>query len=357
MKIGIFGGSFNPVHRGHISVAEHAIKHLSLDKLIFVPAFKSPFKSKVKYVDGQHRIQMLEIAKPQKATISHFEINRKSISYTIDTVKYFKQKYPNDELFLIIGSDNIHKLNKWKSINEIVEMLKIVVFRRDNEFSKLNIKRYGCILIDNPIYDFSSTWFRKGHMHNVDKAVMKYISSQYLYIPELMKNMLDHKRYQHSKSVASYAAKFAKSAGVNSKKAWVAGSLHDITKSWSFERHKKFLINQDVDITNIKDFQLHSMSGYYWLKNKYMMEDEEIMKAVLRHTSLADELSMMDKVIFAADKMCDGRRHPGIQNDRELIMKNFDVGFKKIIGIVYELLIKMNRDFSDEEKAIYERWK
>jgi len=112
MKIAIFGGSFNPVHKGHISIAEHAIAELGLDKLFFVPAYSSPFKTKVKYVDAQHRINMLKLELPEKAEVSEFETNRKSTSYTIDTVKYFKQKYPNDEIFLIIGSDNVYKLNK-----------------------------------------------------------------------------------------------------------------------------------------------------------------------------------------------------------------------------------------------------
>jgi len=85
--------------------------------------------------------------------------------------------------------------------------------------------------MDNPIYDYSSTDFRNGLLSNVSDEVVKYISSNYLYIPELMVSMLDNKRHKHSKSVGSFAAKYAKKAGVDSKKAWATGCLHDITKT------------------------------------------------------------------------------------------------------------------------------
>lgn len=112
MKIGIYGGSFNPIHNGHIKVAETAMKDMNLDKLFFVPAFKSPFKSKVKYAPIEDRIEMINIVKPENTEVSLFEANRKGVSYTIDTVRHFKLKYPDAELFLIIGSDNVYKLNK-----------------------------------------------------------------------------------------------------------------------------------------------------------------------------------------------------------------------------------------------------
>ncbi len=356
MKIAIFGGSFNPVHKGHISVANYAIESLGLDKLIFVPAFKSPFKSKIKYVDGQSRIDMLNLVKPEKAEVSAFEVNRKSTSYTIDTVKYFKQKYPNDELFFLLGSDNVYKLNKWKQINDIVKDVKLVIFKRAGDFSKINIKRYDALLMDNPLYDFASSWFRKGYLNNVEPEVMKYISSNYLYIPELMANMLDHERHKHSQAVGSIAPRIAKAAGVDSKKAWAIGCLHDITKSWSPERQRNFLEKYEIEHEHLQDFELHSVSGYHWIKNEYMLDDEEFLNAVLYHTSLAEELSVMDKVIFAADKLCEGRMHEGIQKDRELIVKDFDAGFKRIVKIVYDILIEMERPLTAEQTLIYERW-
>ncbi|WP_235670191.1 adenylyltransferase/cytidyltransferase family protein [Mycoplasmopsis pullorum] len=97
MKIGIFGGSFDPIHKGHIRVAQQAIKELNLDKLFFVPANKSPFKLKNKYASNEDRVEMIKLVLPDKCEISNFEINRGGTSFSIDTARYFKNNFKNDE--------------------------------------------------------------------------------------------------------------------------------------------------------------------------------------------------------------------------------------------------------------------
>ncbi|SFW05757.1 Nicotinate-nucleotide adenylyltransferase [Chlamydia abortus] len=114
MKIGIFGGSFDPIHKGHLLVASEAIKSLDLDCLYFVPANKNPFKKDKSYASNLHRINMIKLAIKDnpKMQISEFETNRNCISYTIDTVKYFRNKFKDDDLYLLIGSDNLNSLHK-----------------------------------------------------------------------------------------------------------------------------------------------------------------------------------------------------------------------------------------------------
>lgn len=355
MKIGIYGGSFNPVHKGHTEIARLAVKELNLDKLYFVPAYKSPFKSKIKYVSAEHRVNMIDLVKPEGTEVSNFEINRKNTSYTIDTISYFKQKFPNDELYFIIGSDNVSKLNKWRNIDEISTWAKIVVFKRAGQINKENIKRYNCLLIDNVVLDYASSWFRKGYMKNVDDKVMKYISSNYLYIPEIMVNMLDAKRHKHSIAVGHLAAELAKQNDYDAKKAWVAGSLHDITKSWPKQDHRAFLTSVGIDESKVEDFELHSLTGYYWIKTEYQLDDEEILNSVLRHTSLAKELTLLDKIIFAADKLADGRKFEGIQLVRETIATDFDKGFKMTVKAYLDQL-KSERDITPEQEEIFRRW-
>lgn len=355
MKIGIFGGSFNPIHKGHINIAEEAIKSLGLDKLYFVPAYKSPFKSKEIYADAEDRVNMINLVKPDKTEVSMFEINRKGTSYTIETVKYIRSKHKDDELFLLIGTDNLYKLNKWRDIDQIAKETQIVVFRREGPFSKENIKRYKCQLLKNELYNFSSTDFRRGFMNNVPTEVSEYIGHNHLYIKDLMLSMLDPKRHKHSTSVANYAARYAKVAGVSAKKAWVAGCLHDITKCWHKEDHREYLDSLDIDHAEIDDFLLHSLTGYYWLKNEYKLDDEDILQSIRLHTTLANELTELDKVIFAADKLCEGRKHDGIQKDRTLIVNDFHAGFKKIVQVAYDILIK-SRDISEAQDAIYKKW-
>lgn len=111
MKIGIFGGTFNPTHKGHLLIANYAQEHCQLDKIIFLPALQSPYKKATKQVSAQDRVQMLNIALAEfarhnpasqlskKALISDFEIKRRTISYTIDSVKYFCHKYPDAQIY------------------------------------------------------------------------------------------------------------------------------------------------------------------------------------------------------------------------------------------------------------------
>lgn len=356
MKIGIFGGSFNPIHKGHIKIAEESIKELNLDKFYFVPAFKSPFKSKEKYVDVSHRINMINLVKPHKTKVSLFEANRKGTSYTIDTIKYFKNKYPNDELYLIIGSDNVYKLNKWKDIDEISKLTKIIIFKREGNFSKINIKKYNAKLLNNELYDFSSSWFVKGYFQNVDRVVMKYISDNYLYANDILLNMVDAKRHKHCNAVASLAAEYAKRNGLDAKRAWFSGLFHDVTKGMPKQWHRDFLKSKGVEEEKLSDYELHSLSAYYWIKDEYLYEDEEVLNAIKVHTTLSKKLSTLDKIIFAADKLAEGRKFKDIQLIRELILKDFDAGFKKIVQITHNHLVETRGTLSKEQEEIYRKW-
>ena len=354
MKIGIYGGSFNPVHKGHTNIAKDAIKTLDLDKLIFVPAFKNPFRSAEKLAPAEDRVKMLELVCPEKAEVSLFEINRKGVSYTIDTIRHFEKKYPNDELFLIIGSDNVYKLNKWRNIDEIAEKSKIVVFKRDNNFSKINIKQYNAMLLKNELYDFASTDFRKGNTKLVDEVVLNYIADNHLYILDLAVNLNDAKRHKHAMAVSALAAQYAKILGEDPKKAWFTGVCHDITKSFPKQWHREYLTEHGIDETEISDFELHSLTGALWMEHEYNLKDEQILNAIRVHTTLAKNMTNFEKLIFAADKLCEGRKFDGIQKLREEILVNFDEGFKKLLIIMRDALIEKRGTLTKEVAEAYE---
>ena len=128
MKIGILGGTFNPIHIGHLILAEEAREKLSLDKIIFVPAFLPPHKDNSDIAPATRRYTMVKIAtKGNKYfTVSDVEIKRDGRSYTIDTIREFNKLYPNDELYFIIGSDLLNYLAEWKDLNEIIKIVKFI---------------------------------------------------------------------------------------------------------------------------------------------------------------------------------------------------------------------------------------
>lgn len=136
MKIGLYGGSFDPVHIGHTAVAEKAKEQFALDKVIFIPTGNMPHK-KGCAASAEDRIEMLHLAvKPDENDgfeISDYEIERHEVSYSADTVEYFKSIYPNDEIFFIIGGDSYAYIDKWYQPERIFKNSTVVVYPRNNE--------------------------------------------------------------------------------------------------------------------------------------------------------------------------------------------------------------------------------
>ncbi|HEY3931188.1 MAG TPA: nicotinate-nucleotide adenylyltransferase [Verrucomicrobiae bacterium] len=135
MKLGIFGGSFDPVHLGHLLVAQVAIEELGLDKLFFVPAAQSPFKSENEISPAEIRLQTLRLALAGKTNceIDEQEIRRGGISYSIETLRDYAKRFPAAKLFYLIGADNISKLNEWREANELAKLAEFVAVPRLGE--------------------------------------------------------------------------------------------------------------------------------------------------------------------------------------------------------------------------------
>jgi nicotinate-nucleotide adenylyltransferase len=131
-KIGIFGGSFDPVHLGHLLVAQAAVEELGLDKLFFVPAAQSPFKPENKPAPASVRLQFLRLALAGKARyeVDEQEIRRGGVSYTVDTLRDYAKRFPDAKLYYLIGADNAAKLNDWREAAELARLAEFVAIPR-----------------------------------------------------------------------------------------------------------------------------------------------------------------------------------------------------------------------------------
>ena len=125
MKIGLFGGAFNPIHNGHIQVAENAIKKAGLDKVIFIPTGNAPHKKETE-ISRKDRLNMLLLALEDRENmiVSDYELKKETVSYSADTAEYFKKLYPQDELFFIIGDDSYNQLDSWREPERITKVEK-----------------------------------------------------------------------------------------------------------------------------------------------------------------------------------------------------------------------------------------
>ncbi|MGH7992577.1 MAG: nicotinate-nucleotide adenylyltransferase [Limisphaerales bacterium] len=132
MKLGLFGGSFDPVHLGHLLVAQAAIEELGLDRLFFIPAAQSPFKPENQPASAPVRLQLLRLALAGKTNceIDDQEIRRGDVSYTIVTLRDYAKRFPHAELFYLIGADNAAKLNEWREAGELAKLAEFVALPR-----------------------------------------------------------------------------------------------------------------------------------------------------------------------------------------------------------------------------------
>ncbi|MBR4627726.1 MAG: nicotinate (nicotinamide) nucleotide adenylyltransferase [Ruminococcus sp.] len=196
MRIGIYGGSFNPVHNGHIHLARAAADEFSLDRVYLVPSRISPHRSMSEYVSGEERLAMLRLACrcDERLSVSDFELSTDRVSYTVYTVEHFREKYPDAELFLLVGSDMLMCFESWYNYRDILAETNLcVVSRYDGDRGELEkmaekLSEYGRVFISRsePL-ELSSTEIRKKIAKNenyacyLDENVVQYIRSKGLY--------------------------------------------------------------------------------------------------------------------------------------------------------------------------------
>lgn len=350
----IFGGTFDPVHNGHMRIAMAASLRLNAD-IIFVPARSPRWKNPI--TSAKHRLNMLKLAIktscPSGSRIDEFELNSKAdINYTIDTVKYFKKKYPEDNLFLIIGADQVNRFSEWKSAEELSSLATIVYVERPNyELDKKVISTYHMkSLRFSKSGDISSTDFRALKNVDVPPAVLKYIEDNRLYFFSILEEYLDENRLNHSIQVANLAYLIAiKNKIDNPEKAYIAGLLHDLGKTTKYTRDDQisFMKKNYPEHLDLPSFSYHQFIGVYLAKELFRISDEDILNAIKYHCTGAKNMSTLGQIIYAADKIEPTRGF----DSRWLInscIKNYHQGFVDTLVDNKKYLLAHNKDITNK---------
>lgn len=195
--LGILGGTFDPIHIGHLRIAEAVYERIALEQIIFIPAFVPPHKVGQDYAPAEHRYAMTELAvKPYPHfTVSDMELRRSGVSYTIDTLRELRHKYPEKELYFIIGADSVAQLHTWNSIDKMLQLATFVAAGRPGYEGVMEevVHHLGAaaaeriMLLHTPEYDISSTEIRTRLQEGaslaglVPRAVEQYIVAHNLY--------------------------------------------------------------------------------------------------------------------------------------------------------------------------------
>ena len=361
MKLGIYGGTFNPPHLGHLAAAQFALDALNLDRLEFVPAAAPPHKTLPEGgPSAEQRLEMVELAAdglllPKKVSVSGMELHRPGKSYTADTLEQLQAADPEAELWLLMGTDMFLTLQYWREPEVITRLAGICTFARTQSDSGELLEtqaRYlqetfgarTCVLQLPHIVDVSSTQLRellaqgKGQAY-LSPAVYGYIIRQGLYgvhydlkqLPDrelraCSYSMIRAKRIAHVQGTEEEAVRLAQRWGADEEKARRGAILHDCTKYVTMEEQlqlcrKYGIVLDDLEQQAVK--LLHAKTGACVARDVYGVSDD-VYEAIFWHTTGKADMTLLEKILYIADYMEPNRDFPGVERLRTLAYQDLD---------------------------------
>ena len=357
MRIGIYGGAFNPVHKGHVKLAEEVKAKAHLDKIIIMPSGVSPHKSSGGLIDSFHRLEMCYLAfDGEDYIVSDLEIKRTGKSYTVDTVTELKESYPDDELYLIMGSDMLLCFDRWYRYEDILSMATICATTRQGDISLDELKAYSrdvlgkqTLIIDFEPFECSSTKVRNALISGEDatslvpEKVLLYIIEKRLYTDEytdirkMLREKLDEYRYIHSLGVADSARELAKIYGADEEKAYLAGLLHDVAKNMPKDEQLQMMEKGGIILNSAEKNNpalWHAMAGECYLRLHMGITDPEILGSVRYHTTGKAGMTLLEKIIYIADYISAERNYPDVDVMRDLSL-NHSLEKASLYSLIY----------------------
>ena len=348
-KIGIMGGTFNPIHSGHIRIAHAAKSEYHLDKVIFLTSGNPPHKQNEAILDAKIRHIMLKraISGIDGFEPCDYEVNRSEYSYSVNTLRHFKEIMPEDELFFIIGGDSLRDFHKWYMPDEILKLCTLLVYDRSGGIIDSDFARP----IHGEKLDISSTDIREKLENDEDiselvpPSVLDFINKYNIYRKKLgyeeqLKTLLTPERYAHSIGVMESSIELAKIYGADVEKAKIAGLLHDCAKNLDDLYGRCCDLEVELDDVELKSPPLvHAKLGAEIAKIEFGITDPEILEAIRWHTIGKPNMTLLEKIVFVADLTEPGRTYPDAKPLRALSREDLDEALYKCV----DATIKINK--------------
>ena len=364
MKIGVYGGTFNPPHLGHVTAARAVFELLKLDLLLVVPDRQPPHKT---LPEGsptpEQRLEMTRLAAEQlglgdKVRVLDVELKREGRSYTSETLAQLKEQYPEDELWLLMGTDMFLTLQSWHAPEKILSLAGIAAFgrteadteelfsvQRDYLYRTYPQARIFTLTIPG-VVDVSSTELRamlaqgKGG-HLLPPAVYGCILREGLYdtradlkhlplrtLRPVALSYLKYKRIPHVLGTEQEAVRLAERYGADVRKAQVAALLHDCTKKLDMEQQLALCRRYGIRLDELEQKALkllHAKTGAAIARDVFGVDDE-IYRAIWWHTTGHANMTLLEKIIYLADYIEPSRDFPGVDKLRSVCYKDLDEG-------------------------------
>ena len=364
MKIGVYGGTFNPPHLGHLTAARAVFELLKLDKLLLVPAGLPPHKAlPAGSPTAEQRLEMTRLAGEQldlgdRVEVLDLELRRAGKSYTADTLAQIKELYPGAELWLLMGTDMFLTLQTWHTPEEIFALAGIAAFGRteadteelfsvQREYLYRTYPSARIFTLTIPgVVDISSTDLREQLAADrgaslLPPAVYGYILREGLYhtnadlkhlplskLRPVALSYLKHKRIPHVLGTEQEAIRLAERYGADVDKARVGALLHDCTKKLDLAAQLALCEQYGIPLDDMERQTLkllHAKTGAAIARDVFGVDDE-IYGAILWHTTGRAGMTLLEKILYLADYIEPSRDFPGVDKLRAVCYKDLDAG-------------------------------
>ena len=381
-RIGIYGGTFNPPHLGHIQAAKAAVQALDLTRLLLIPDNIAPHKELPPGSPApEQRLEMLRLATQDapELEVSDLELRREGVSYTFETVLALSEQYPEAQLFLLMGTDMFVSFDTWKNTDIILSHATLGVLCRGDKgeqeaiaekAAQLSAGGARVELVNNPVLAISSTQLRRLIAFDcaepfLPKPVAEYIRQHGLYdsganwkslpmekLEPIVVRLLNPNRVRHVLGCRDTAVELARRWGADETDAARAGMLHDITKA--LDGPLQLTVCQEygkiLDAFSRKyPKTLHALTGSL-VAERIFGENPQVVEAIRNHTTGRAEMGLLETIIYVADYMEPNRDFPGVERLRALAFTDLRAALKLGLEMTLEHLKKQGSEVSPESR-------
>lgn len=371
MRIGLYGGSFNPPHRGHMGVAKSAVDALALDRLLLIPAGIAPHKEFPAFSPTPiQRLEMVQIAVDSvgddRISVWDGEVKKPTPSYTWETVALVREHYPDAELFLLMGTDMLLSFPQWKHPERIAREVTLAVFCRgdreeetalDQAVGKLQDSGVRVVRVENPVVELSSTDLRRMLLlgcgeDDLAPGILPYIRENALYrtgedfrdlpedrLEEVVRSLQKPKRIPHVLGCRDTAESLAKRWGEDGSLARRAGLLHDVTKALTFSQNLALCQSYGVDkqaYAGEIPATMHQYTGALAAK-RIFGEQDAVVSAIRYHATGCPHMTVLQKIVYLADYIEPNRAFPDVEIPRKLAFSDLDEAMRWALRRTIEL--------------------
>ena len=384
-KIALFGGTFDPIHNGHIRLAAEFARRLKLDKVILMPTYVPPHKVKPEMAPAADRLEMCRLATGNDPlfTVSDLEISRGGASFTADTLETLCGQYPEARWYLITGADMFLTMGTWWRFEDIAATAVLCAAPRDG-VSMAELEAYAarleaegavCALENIPLTPLSSTEIREKLRRGeavdqlVPAAVAGYIAAKRLYTEgeetrlnrdeqfiEIIRGRLTPARFRHSLAVAEEAERLAKKYGADPARARTAGILHDILKDAGEDAQLQIFQDFAILLDNVEQQApklWHARAGAVFIEKVLGVTDPDILAAVRYHTTARAGMSPLEKVLFIADFTSADRDYKDVDVMRRLADEGLSQAMLYALSYTIRDLVKKQAAIHPDTLAAY----